>query len=446
MAVLLVLSACAQSLTTGQETTSGLSAPSPEPASQVLGAAAAAPSTTTTTTTTSTTTSVPPTTTTEVPCTAPVPQFETPPAAVTAALEAAAAHPALARVDLSVSVWVEGWGEVLAVNPNLELSPASNQKLLVAIGAYSLLDTSASLSTTVEQVDDALVVRAGGDPSLEIAHVDALVRQVAESGVQSAERLIIDVSQYPQGPIASGWLDWQIPRFVGPLSGWMIDSNRWTQAPEFLTDPTLVNGERMADLFAASGIEVGTVEVGNAPPGTVLAEHLSPPISQLVRRMLLASDNQHADLIMMELGRVASGEGSLASGAEAVEEIIEELCVDAPGMSDDGSGLSRDNHRSARGFQELLRTLDDEMAAQLRTDLPVGGQSGTLASRFRADVGRVQAKTGTILDGRALSGYATTDGGREVIFSVIVNGEREAASASLGAIDQLVTAVLRLQG
>ena len=60
----------------------------------------------------------------------------------------------------------------------------------------------------------------------------------------------------------------------------------------------------------------------------------------------------------------------------------------------------------------------------------------------RATVGQFK-ETGTIFGGRALSGYATTDSGRDAVFSIIINGERDATSASLGALDAFVRTILR---
>jgi len=124
--------------------------------------------------------------------------------------------------------------------------------------------------------------------------------------------------------------------------------------------------------------------------------------------------------------------------------VLAELCVSLDGIMDDGSGLSRFNLRSAREFQEILRAMrETESADVFESQLPIGGVSGTLGNRFGADAGRVQAKTGTIFGGRALSGYATTDSGRDVVFSILINGERERTSASLGAMDALVRQILR---
>ena len=156
--------------------------------------------------------------------------------------------------------------------------------------------------------------------------------------------------------------------------------------------------------------------------------------------MLLSSDNQHADLLLMELGRVSSGEGTLASGAVALESVLFETCGSLDGLIDDGSGLSRGNMRSARSFVQSMAALHETPEGDLlRSQLPVSGVSGTLAGRLGGpNAGLVQAKTGTILNGRSLSGWAKMANGRDAIFSVIVNGEDGAQAGAVGAIDALV--------
>ena len=362
---------------------------------------------------------------------------------VTNALADAVRHPDFAELDVSVSVWIDGWGEVATRDPDLPLVPASNEKILVAHAANELIDPTSTLDTIVERVGADLVLRAGGDPTFSTWRANQLVEQVAAAGVTSADRLIVDVSAFPQPSAAPGWQSWQIRNFVGPLSGLMLDDNRWNTSDEFLESPALVNGEWFAGALRNGGVAVGSVEVGTAPPGTVVGTSSSAPVGTLVRDMMLFSDNQIADMMTLQLGLV-EGQGTLADGIAQIGRELAELCVPLAGVMDDGSGLSRSNFRSAREFQEILRAIrTSETASIFESQLPIGGVSGTLRRRFGGDPGRVQAKTGTIFGGRALSGYATTDSGRDAVFSIIINGDRDTTSASLGALDALVRTILR---
>ena len=381
----------------------------------------------------------------ETPCVAPADSTVTgeAPASVVSALEAAAGHPDFAGLDVSVSVWIDGWGEVLSHDADLALVPASNEKILVAHAANELLDPSSTLETSIEQVGSDLVFRAGGDPTFSTWRAHLLIDQVIEAGITSADRLVIDVSEFPQPAAAPGWQGWQLRNFVGPLSGFMLDDNRWNTTEEFLEAPATLNGEWLSDTLQNRGVSIGSVELGNPDPGQVVATVQSEPISELVSSMMLFSDNQIADMLVLQLGLV-NGQGTLADGIAQIEAELAELCVPLSGVMDDGSGLSRANHRSAREFQEILRAMrDSDTADVFETQLPVGGISGTLGGRFGGDPWRVRAKTGTIFGGRALSGYATTDSGREAVFSILINGERDRTSASLGAMDALVRQILR---
>lgn len=402
---------------------------------------------------TTTTSTTPTTTTTTVPvnpeCSTAdfVSTGENPEAQELAArLESAFAHPGFEGHDVSVSVWVDGWGEVATQNPDLRLFPASNQKILVAVAANELLDLAAPLRTTVELVDDDLIIRAGADPTLTFPRLMGAIDTALDSTGSSIDTLILDVSQFPQAPEAPGWLDWHMPRFVGPLSGLMLENNRWSQSADFLTNPDRVNGARIVSFLKSRDVTVNAIEVASVAPrgDETLAVVESASVDSLVRTMLLASDNQHADLLMMELGRATSGTGSLATGASAVEQVLFDACGSLDGLIDDGSGLSRGNLRSARSFVTTLAAMHGTPEGELlRSQLPVGGVSGTLAGRFGGELaGRVQAKTGTILNGRSLTGWASMSNGRDAVFSVIVNGEDGTTGPAVGAIDALVREIL----
>ena len=83
-----------------------------------------------------------------------------------------------------------------------------------------------------------------------------------------------------------------------------------------------------------------------------------------------------------------------------------------------------------------------EVGPELVAALPIGSRDGTLEKRAGAAADRVRAKTG-LLDGvTGLSGYAEMADGREVIFSVLVNGYRTADEAAMGAVDGFVAALV----
>jgi serine-type D-Ala-D-Ala carboxypeptidase/endopeptidase (penicillin-binding protein 4) len=66
---------------------------------------------------------------------------------------------------------------------------------------------------------------------------------------------------------------------------------------------------------------------------------------------------------------------------------------------------------------------DDRLREPFVATLPVAGRDGTLATRMRGTIleGKVDAKTGTIANVRALSGYLETKSGEHLVFSMIAN-------------------------
>jgi D-alanyl-D-alanine carboxypeptidase/D-alanyl-D-alanine-endopeptidase (penicillin-binding protein 4) len=236
---------------------------------------------------------------------------------------------------------------------------------------------------------------------------------------------------------------------VGPLSALSVGHNQYRSDPEFLSDPTVANGHLFVEALAGQGVAVkGAVVRRRAPAGTrQIAGLPSAPLGELVGSMLRLSDNTIAELLLKEVGLAQRGWGSTRAGLRAVIETVEGLCVPLKGFDADGSGLSRRNGRSAREWRMLLQAAQAAPWWEaFSASLPVAAQTGTLAGRFQgtAAAGNLRAKTGTIVEGRALSGFFTTEGGRQAFFSAIVNGHD--SRTAMEAIDQLIAELAAYPG
>ncbi len=91
------------------------------------------------------------------------------------------------------------------------LNPASNHKLLTATAALELLGDDYRFETRVLHTGDTLVIVGEGDPSLQVAHIGALARQVADAvDLSQIHRIVLDDTAFsprrfgpgydPQGP------------------------------------------------------------------------------------------------------------------------------------------------------------------------------------------------------------------------------------------------------
>ncbi len=106
--------------------------------------------------------------------------------------------------------------------------------------------------------------------------------------------------------------------------------------------------------------------------------------------------------------------------------------------------MSMDDRIAPRALAKLLAYASHQpWGAAWRETLPVAGVDGTLSGRFKASPlkGRVFAKTGTLNESNALSGYITNANGKSLAFSVMVNGHKPGSNAETQAIDKIVEAI-----
>jgi D-alanyl-D-alanine carboxypeptidase/D-alanyl-D-alanine-endopeptidase (penicillin-binding protein 4) len=158
-----------------------------------------------------------------------------------------------------------------------------------------------------------------------------------------------------------------------------------------------------------------------------LIVHKSPPLSEAAAVLMKVSQNLYAETFLKTLGAGAAAPGSAAAGQDVVRSVLQGWGV-APEeyVLADGSGLSRYNYVTPQMLVKVLRRLylDARHRDAFISTLPVGGQDGgTIAKRFKGTKaeGNVRAKTGTISNVRALSGYVTTLDGERLVFSIIAN-------------------------
>ena len=197
--------------------------------------------------------------------------------------------------------------------------------------------------------------------------------------------------------------------------------------------PALYFARMLRATLQAKGIrvsgEAGEYEdVYPVPPigaTRVLLSHRSAPLSEFARVLMKVSQNQYAETLLRTLG-AKNGSGTAAAGHKVVREVLDGWGVTPEAyILADGSGLSRYDYLCAETLVKVLRQLyrDPRHREPFVATLPIGGQDGTIARRFvgtRA-AGNVHAKTGSIANARALSGYITTTDGETLVFSVIAN-------------------------
>jgi D-alanyl-D-alanine carboxypeptidase/D-alanyl-D-alanine-endopeptidase (penicillin-binding protein 4) len=341
----------------------------------------------------------------------------------------------------------EGGTVIYERNPDLPVVPASTMKLLTATAVLQRIDPGSRLRTTLVSatgsdltgtVQGDVYLVGGGDPLLAtgafaghftrprlLTRVEPLADRPRAAGITHITgRLLGDDGRYDRERYVPSWpASYRSEHEAGPLSALLVNDGAAAWAPQRevpVADPAVAATDVVAQLLRERGVTIdGGIGVGTAPPdGIELAAVDSPTIAELVRAMLLDSNNNAAELLLKELGLRVLGHGTTDAGRRVVLDTLAGLGVPLAGVTMvDGSGLDRGNRVTCRALTALLS--NGSVRAAIGDGLPVAATSGTLQRRFRGTpiAGRLRAKTGSIRGVAALAGYADALSGRSLTFA-----------------------------
>ena len=308
--------------------------------------------------------------------------------------------------------------------------PASNEKLLLSMALLQryrpgrTIETNASASSMPGPrgvVRGDLWIMGHGDPGIDGTRIIALARAVRAAGVRRIRGSVMgNTGPFARDWWARGWKDY-FPAYYIPLPTALTYRENTDRRGVHITDPELRAATELTARLRHLGISVGGKPgMGHAPAGLhPIAQIVSPPLQDLIRRMDLRSRNFWAEVLGKYLGAAELGRGTIANGARAIDRFTHAHGQEFTAY--DSSGLSYANRANARGILQLLWYTDGApWGPILRKALPSGGQ-GTLEDRL-TDV-RIRAKTGTLDDVSALSGWVWLEKtGGWVEFSILSSG------------------------
>ncbi|WP_323757035.1 D-alanyl-D-alanine carboxypeptidase/D-alanyl-D-alanine-endopeptidase [Roseivirga sp.] len=182
------------------------------------------------------------------------------------------------------------------------------------------------------------------------------------------------------------------------------------------------------------------VTIIKKPENVALAQTLYASLTDsLYKSMLQESDNLFAEQVLLMASGLETDTLSTASMIKKTKELMfndeqDEL------VWVDGSGLSRYNMFTPRTITNLLLKLHKELGEERLFELlPVGGISGTLKDWYAGEnEPYIYAKSGTLRNNYALSGYLRTERGKTLIFSFIVNHYEESTDKVRKSIETVL--------
>ncbi|GAA2262044.1 D-alanyl-D-alanine carboxypeptidase/D-alanyl-D-alanine-endopeptidase [Streptomyces amakusaensis] len=199
-------------------------------------------------------------------------------------------------------------------------------------------------------------------------------------------------------------------------------------------EPTGYAAAVFADALDRHGVRVKKDEalLGGATPADArpVASHSSMPLRELMVPFMKLSNNMHAEALTKTIGYEKAGRGSWGAGLAAIGDHLRAQGLATGTLRQvDGSGLGRMNVVPAEQFARLLLAV---RAAPWYADwyaaLPVAcgpdrATGGTLRTRMCGTPAALntRAKTGSLTGASALSGYVKDAGGRELVYSIVLN-------------------------
>jgi len=226
-----------------------------------------------------------------------------------------------------------------------------------------------------------------------------------------------------------------------------------------IEDPAEFAASLLARLLASRGVKIdgqprarhaAEPAVAASAAQMILAERTSVPLSDEIRLTNKNSENLHAELLLLLSANEKAGGRNYEDALKFANDFFKTAGIaDGDVALSDGSGLSRKDLVTPRAVVQLLRYAATQPWGELyRSTLPVASEDGTLSDRMKNTpaAARIFAKTGTIGHGNALSGYATTLRGEQLLFSILGNNNNLHAQDANKVIDAICVAMVEELG
>lgn len=215
--------------------------------------------------------------------------------------------------------------------------------------------------------------------------------------------------------------------------------------------PEVYFQERLLTELRLQGIEVLHQDIGftdGRAPSLLLAEHLSPPLRQILANINKDSNNLHAEQLLRLLATRVSPlpADTYRAGLAIVKQFLVDRGISTIGLViADGSGLSRYNLVTPKMLVAILQMMANNPL--FRDSLAIAGTDGTLKGRFRRTIlaNNLTGKTGTITQAVSLSGYVRSGDLGTIVFSIMINNTSQSTTDARKVIDRIALVLGQLK-
>lgn len=364
--------------------------------------------------------------------------------------------------------------------------PASNTKLFTCYAAMKYLGDSLVGIRYVDKGNGTIEVEGNGDPSFLHPEFN---NQPVYDFLKKQKKILLTDENWKDNALGAGWAwddfnsDYMVERSMLPVYGNLV---HFTNAGSFKAMPSYFQKSFIETAVTAKGNftvrrEFGTNQFTIRPSnnkfssvdipfytndkqllGQLLTDTLktviepvhfkidrwpdvvklySQPTDSLLKIMMHRSDNFYAEqsLLMVSNERLA-----YMNTAKIIDTLLKTDLSDLPQKPKwvDGSGLSRYNLFSPQDFVAILAKMKNEFSWNRITTILETGGAGTISNYYKNYAGHIYAKTGSLSNHIALSGYLITKKGKHLIFSVLVNAHQAPVANIRKGVEKFLTSVI----
>jgi len=185
------------------------------------------------------------------------------------------------------------------------------------------------------------------------------------------------------------------------------------------------------------------------PAGRIIKTTESPTLLEIITETNTHSVNLFAEHLLMQAGLSLGSVPDTETAADSVLAFWKMKGMDTEGLSmHDGSGLTQYNAISPIQLVWLLGYMHQksDCSEEFYSSMAVAGVSGTMEPLCKGTVaeGRLRAKSGTISRAKAYAGYVTSVSGRQIAFSMVVNGFSASSRQARDKLENLMVALAEL--
>lgn len=385
----------------------------------------------------------------------------------------------ISRGAISISVRNANTGKtVYELNTKTPISPASTQKIITTTPAFMLLGNEYKFSTKLYRtLNNEYVIQLGADPYLKSRDLEKIVSFIPkeQNGI-CIDSNIVDKTEWGEGWQWDDDLNPSMPRFsaynldknlmeitiIPGMKGYpaeitqnvtypitYINRTKTSDSTKYIIkrqnqispDILLIQGNikynqseiieipinnpkkyfniRLSDAIIDKNISSsGEYKEINVTSKDKLITTLSHSINQAKKDVYKNSNNMIAETVFkLAGGKYKEDTGSFENGFEMFKDFCKQHDIDISNIRiTDASGVSKNNLLTTDFMTDFLL----KVQGFLEPELPTAGE-GTLSKRMLYLKGFLHAKTGTLSNISAISGYISTKRNQRYVFSIMIN-------------------------